>query len=332
MKLAIKFLCAIPLLLCCIFLSCGKPSQRDRSSLEKWMQKDEKLKVLSTTAMIDDLVGRIGNEKIDHLSLIIGEIDPHNYELVKGDDEKLTRADVLFHNGLGLEHGASLRYRIEHHPSAFGLGDWIRAIYPEKILYRNGLIDPHVWMDVELWSLTVDHIADVLSKELPQEATYFQAQGKLVKEEMLKTHGKMVELLHKIPGSKRYLVTSHDAFQYFTRVYLSEERENNWQRRFAAPEGLSPEGQISPADIQGVVDYLLQHHITHVFAESNVSKDALRKIVEACRSHGQVVEIVKESLHGDAMGPPQSDAGGYLEMMWHNAKILAEAWEGEGDK
>jgi manganese/zinc/iron transport system substrate-binding protein len=322
-------LCAVPLLLLCVLSSCGKTAQRGHSPLEKWMTRDGKLKVLSTTAMIDDLVGRIGGEKIDHLSLIVGEIDPHNYELVKGDDEKFSQADILFHNGLGLEHGASLRYRVEHHPNALGLGDQIREIYPEKILYRNNSIDPHVWMDVELWSLTVDPIVDALSQKLPQEAAYFQAQGEVLKKEMLKTHDKMMDLFRKIPQQKRYLVTSHDAFQYFTHVYLSEEQEEDWQKRFAAPEGLVPEGQISPVDIQSVVDYLLRYRITYVFAESNISKDALRKIVEACRGYGHLIEIAKEPLYGDAMGSSNEGADSYLEMMWHNAKILAETWERE---
>jgi len=322
-------LCSFSFTLLFAFLGCSKGQNRNGSALEKWMTEDDKLKVLSTTAMIDDIVAKIGGDKIDHLSLIIGEVDPHSYELVKGDDEKLARADLLFHNGLGLEHGASLRYRIDHHPNAIALGEKIRELSPEKILYRKGQIDPHIWMDVELWSLSIDPIVHALSKKMPQEADYFQNRGILLKEEMLKVHNAIIELFHRIPPQKRYLVTSHDAFQYFTRSYLSEQGEGDWQKRFTAPEGLAPEGQISLADIQVVIDYLLQYRIKHVFPESNVSKDALRKIVEACRSHGHSIEIANTSLHGDAMGAPGSSAGGYMEMMWHNATILAKAWQGE---
>src|SRR5579871_5638784 len=94
--------------LCLLFLW-GCSNSTAPSAMDPWVEQNGKLKVLSTTAMIDDVVRQIGRERIDHLPLIMGEIDPHSYELVKGDDEKLSMATLIFFNGLGLEHGASLR-------------------------------------------------------------------------------------------------------------------------------------------------------------------------------------------------------------------------------
>jgi len=320
-----KFLLASVLLL---FQSCG--NGKDVSSLEQWMQGNGKVKVLSTTAMIDDLVGRIGGEKIDHLCLIVGEIDPHSYELVKGDDEKFERADLLFHNGLRLEHGASLHHRIEKHSNAVAIGDKIQKLNPEKILWRNTQVDPHIWMDIELWSYAIPIIEEALSSCLPEEAEYFHRRAEVLKEEFLLAHRTIKERLNRIPEKKRYLVTSHDAFDYFTKAYLREEGEESWKNRFTAPEGLAPEGQISPADIQAVIEHLLRYQIHEVFPESNVSRDALKKIAEACASKGFQVKIIEKPLHGDAMGPEGSNADSYLAMMLHNANVLARAWE-EGE-
>lgn len=107
----------------CLFLlfGCSKNSSIPKNDLNNWMSANGKIKVLSATAMIDDLVGQVGREKVDHLALIVGEVDPHAYELVKGDGEKLSFAQIVFYNGLGLEHGASLRYQLQHHPMAIGL-------------------------------------------------------------------------------------------------------------------------------------------------------------------------------------------------------------------
>ncbi|MBS3905044.1 MAG: zinc ABC transporter substrate-binding protein [Simkania sp.] len=310
-----------------LLAGCGKGIQKkERSPLEQWMVQNDKLKVLSTTAMIDDLVAKIGGENIDHLSLIIGEIDPHSYELVKGDDEKFIRADILFYNGLGLEHGASLRYRIDHHPNAVALGDVVCRLKPEEILYRGGQIDPHIWMDIALWSEIVDPIVEVLSKALPETAEVFAANGRALKNELLLIHKQITQQIKSVPAEKRFLVTSHDAFNYFTRAYLSKDNEEDWRERFKAPEGLAPEGQISPEDIRSVIDHLVQYQVTRVFPESNVSRDALRKIVEACRSRGLLVDIAEKPLHGDAMGPPGSITDSYIQMMQHNANVLEEAW------
>ncbi|HSX13114.1 MAG TPA: zinc ABC transporter substrate-binding protein, partial [Chlamydiales bacterium] len=124
------------LLLCCIgMFGCSKSSSKPQASeFESWMQANGKIKILCTTAMIDDLVGQIGKSRIDHLTLIVGEIDPHSYELVKGDDEKLSYAHLVFCNGLGLEHGASLRSWLEAQPNVVALGNEIQKICPEEIL------------------------------------------------------------------------------------------------------------------------------------------------------------------------------------------------------
>ena len=103
------------------------------SYFEKWASDDGKIKILTTTGMIGNLVQEIGKEKVDCLVLIHGQIDPHSYELVKGDDEKLERADLIFYNGLGLEHGASLSYFLSQAPHACSIGDIIKEDHPEKI-------------------------------------------------------------------------------------------------------------------------------------------------------------------------------------------------------
>src|SRR6185503_10660848 len=91
-------------LLCACLCGCGSAP----SSLAQWKEPNGRVKVLSTTPIIDDLVSRIGGDRIDHLSLMGPFIDPHSYELVKGDDEKFSTAQVVFCNGLGLEHSGSL--------------------------------------------------------------------------------------------------------------------------------------------------------------------------------------------------------------------------------
>ena len=67
---------------------------------------------------------------------------------------------LLLYNGLGLEHGASVVGLIQTHPNALGVADAIRAVQPEKILWKGTIPDPHVWMDVSLWAETIDPITE----------------------------------------------------------------------------------------------------------------------------------------------------------------------------
>lgn len=303
--------------------ACGSTSD---DASRTWREKNGKVKVLSTTCMINSLVSQIGNGYIDTLVLIRGELDPHSYQLVKGDDEKFTTANVIFYHGLSLEHGASLQQLLLNSPKAVTIGDKIREENPGLILVYHGTPDPHIWMDISIWKKAVPIIVEALSKQDPQHAAEYRANGERLEQEMQKSHEKILDEMQKVPENKRYLVTSHDAFNYFTRTYLAEEGERKvgkWQLRNTAPEGLAPESQISTADIQSVIDHMLKNNIHVIFAESNVSKDSINKILDAGTEKGMNIVIAPVVLYADAMGPSGSSADTYLKMIEHDARVIA---------
>lgn len=313
-------------LLCVFCFGCTPSSEHfQQSSLQQWMKEDGHVKVLASTAMIGDLVRQIGFPYVDTMVLIQGELDPHSYELVKGDDEKLARADVIFFNGLGLEHGPSLRKYFQESKRAVSLGDLIKKEDPLLILSDRGQVDPHIWMDISLWEKNVPLIVDALKEKDPEHAAYYQEQGSSLQKKMEEVNLQVKQMMQSIPPEKRYLVTSHDAFNYFTRQYLATADETEfvqWKTRFVAPEGLAPEGQMSVKDIKEIVSHMKQYGILVLFPESNVSKDSIKKILDAGLQEGYKFQIAKEPLYGDAMGPVDSDAGGYLGMLMSNAKVI----------
>jgi len=318
-----KLFCLIIFFSAVLLISCsredgsGAPSEMDR-----FREKNGKLKVLSTIAMINDLVKQVGGEYIDSLTLMRGDLDPHSYQLVKGDDEKLAYADIVFYNGLGLEHGPSLQRFLETHPKSTNLGNYLIQNNPHSILRIDGQVDPHVWMDISLWAQTVPYIVEVLKSKDPVHADTFEANGRQLVEALLQTHQEIKKQLNQIPTDKRYLVTSHDAFNYFVRAYFATEQEiaeRTWMKRFAAPEGLAPESQLSASHIQQILDYLKEYRVRVIFPESNVSKDSIRKIVSAGKEKGLDIIIAPCCLYADAMGTPGSDADTCQKMMRHNA-------------
>lgn len=293
-----------------------------------WGNNQGKIKVLSTIAMIDDLVKQIGGEHVETRILIKGELDPHSYQLVKGDDEKLSNADLIFYNGLGLEHGPSLQRHLQENLRAIPLGNEIQNQFPQLILHYNGQLDPHIWMDISLWSKAVPLIVSALGKKDPTHAEFYKKNGDRLMNEMLSAHENVRNQMLAIPDEKRFLVTSHDAFNYFTRAYLATEDEqanNGWQKRFAAPEGLAPDSQLSATDIRLIIEHLKRYQIHVLFSESNLSKDSIKKIIDAGKEQGLDLSIATPYLYGDAMGQPGSDGDTYLKMIQHNATTIGKA-------
>lgn len=323
-----KFILGLCLTLILVLTACTSTESRNRvKQWEQWKKANGKLKVLSTTAMIDDLVRQIGGDYIDALVLINGELDPHSYQMVKGDDEKFQFADLIFYNGLGLEHTPSLQKHLETHQKSVGLGDRLGEQYPADILYYDGQLDPHIWMDISLWAKTIPYIVETLSHRDPVHSAIFAENGDKLFQRFMQQHEDVKQLMSKVPENKRYLVTSHDAFHYFTRAYLASEEEMHndaWRKRFAAPEGLSPESQLSLIDIQQIIAHLEKYQIEIVFTETNVSPDSLRKIVHAGKEKGLKIGIAKTSLYADALGKPGSEGDTYLKMIQYNAKTIQQ--------
>lgn len=314
-----------------LFTGC---SQTDRQAeVKRWMEPNGKIKVLSTTAMIDNLVRMVGGEAVDAHTLIIGELNPHSYQLVKGDDEKFNVADIIFYNGLNLEHGPSLKRTLEEKSNAYPLGDLIYKKHPEQILFTKNEIDPHIWMDVGLFAETIPFIVKTLSEKDPKNALAYQERGSLAINELHETNQKIKEILLEVPDKKRYLVTSHDAFNYFAKAYLAKEEEktgDSWRVRVQAPEGLSPDSQLSSLDIKAVIAHLYKFNIDVLFPETNVSQDSIRKIVDAGKEKGLDLKIARCPLFADAMGPSGSEGDTYEKMMFHNAKTIARYLLGHG--
>jgi len=308
----------------CLFLgftSCDFSSPKGRShSAENWMKDNGKVKVLATTPIIADLVKRLGGHLVDVISLIGENLDPHSYQIVKGDGEKICRADLIVANGLSLEHSASMKYQLKNHKNVLFLGNEILKGHRGEIIFVNGQMDPHIWMDVRLWSYCVDPIVERLLILNEANEEHYLIRREAVKEDLKHQDSKIREIVSSIPLKKRYLVTLHDAFRYFARRYLATEEEvasNTWDSRVIAIQGIAPDEQISPLEISRVVSCVIENNILVIFSEKNLSQDSLRKVVDACEKRKERIKLCEEALYSDTMGE-----GDYFKMIEHNAKTL----------
>ena len=303
-------------LLCLLVVGCQSLRER-RERMREWMEQSSAIKVLCTTEHVGALVRFVGGDAVDVLVLIDGSNDPHSYQLVKGDNEKFRRADVIFSSGAGLEQGSSCARSLSLY-HATSVGEGILGITRNAITI-GPTVDPHLWMDLSLWACGAYVVANRLSQVRPELSAYFEQNATSAFRRLLSLHEGIRALLHTVPSDRRYLVTTHDAFSYFSRAYLAEHKEQctgEWRERNMAPEGCSPESQISTHDLEAVVSYIIRHHVRTIFIEPGMNEDSLRKVVDVCRSRGYDVEISKDSLHSDTID------GTYEETMEHMARII----------
>lgn len=276
----------------------------------------QRLRIVSTTGMIHDLVRQIAGDRAESSGLMGEGVDPHLYKATPGDIRRLSDADIVFYNGLHLEGrlGDVLSKLSEKKP-VVAVGEAIEPSLLRHPAEFEGHPDPHVWFDVSLWAHAAESIRDTLIKRDPAGRESYTAAAEKLLKELSDLHGWCKTQIATIPESHRILITAHDAFGYFGRAYSIEVR---------GIQGISTDSEASLRDIASLVDTLVSSKVPAVFIESSVPRKTIEALVEGCRSRGHTVVIGGE-LYSDAMGAEGTEGGTYIGMIRHNVTTIVRA-------
>lgn len=279
------------------------------------ISEDGKLLVTATTGMIGDAAREIGGEHVEVTTLMGPGVDPHLFKASQGDIRKLDRAAVVFYGGLHLEGNMErVLVKMAAQKTVVAVTDDMprdRLIGSEE----TGEFDPHVWFDVDLWTIAAETVRDTLIEKDPANAEAYREQGERYLSELKELDAYVRERMLEIPAEGRVLVTAHDAFGYFGRAYEVE---------VVGLQGISTAAEFGARDVSALRDYLVERNIKAVFVESSLPARSMQAIVAGAAQQGHDVTIGGE-LFSDAMGEPGTTEGTYIGMIRHNADTIAEA-------
>jgi manganese/zinc/iron transport system substrate-binding protein len=277
---------------------------------------DREISIVATTGMIGDIVEIVGGDRVNVTTLMGPGIDPHLYRASAGDVSRLAEADLVFYNGLHLE--AQLADVFER------MGDRVTTVAVAEAIPTERLIvvgegdatyDPHVWFDVELWSIAVEAVRDTLMEVDPTHADGYEERAAAYLEELAELDHYVAEQAASIPEQQRVLITAHDAFGYFAGAYGFE---------VLGLQGISTVSEAGAGDVQALADLIVERQIPAIFVETSVSPRSIRALQEAVASRGYEVAIGGE-LFSDAMGDPGTPEGTYIGMVRHNIDTIVGA-------
>jgi manganese/zinc/iron transport system substrate-binding protein len=280
-----------------------------------------KLNIVTTTAMVTDIVRIVAGDRANVEGLISGKQDPHMFTAGNHDIRKMLAADTVFYSGLmlegrlGDEFAAVGRKGKPVFPVTEGI-DRAKLREPPEF---EGHWDPHVWMDVSLWSECVSNVATELSAQDNASSSDYRARADEYRKQLSELDDYIRKVVSTIPKEQRYLVTAHDAFGYFAEAYGIQVK---------AIQGISTDSQASISDINSLVDFIVEKKVPAIFVESSVSSKNIEAVIEGCGSRGWKLRIGAE-LFSDAMGASGDYEGTYIGMMDHNATKIARALGGE---
>lgn len=282
------------------------------------ISEENPLNVVATTSMIADLMEIIGGETVSVSGLMGPGVDPHDYQPSTSDVNTMAEADLIAYNGLMLE---------ERFVEVFEQMDQrgVTSIVMADALNETDLLDPeedeedleydpHIWFSLSHWEAVTEHVAVQLSEIDPDNGEYYQenAEAYLTELDELRTY--IEERIQEVPEQSRYLVTAHDAFQYFGEEFEFE---------VIGLQGLNTQTEAGTGDISSLADFLVDNEISAVFVESSVSPRNIEALIEAARSRGHEVENAGE-LYSDALGSAEEDADTYLKMYRSNIDTIVD--------
>jgi zinc transport system substrate-binding protein len=261
-----------------------------------------KLKVVASFYLMYDFAKNVGGDRVELTTLIPPGVSPHEFEPTPSAIRQLSDADVFIMNGAGMESWVP---------------NLLEGVSNEKLLVvdtSSGIplvssqdsdvtgSDPHIWLDPVLAKRQVIAIKEALVKADPAGKEYYE-QNAAAYEAKLDSLDSKIRAEMATCRKKDILIT-HATLAYFCKEYGCTQ---------IPIEGVSEEGEPSPAELAKIIDQARAQNVTAVYFENLISPRSSQTI--ASEINGQV--LMFNTVHGVT---PEEQALGenYISLMEEN--------------
>jgi manganese/iron transport system substrate-binding protein len=265
--------------------------------------------------MMTDWAAQVGGDAIDLVGILDPGADPHVYEPVPADSIALEEADIVFYNGYNLEPNlVRLMASIGNEARQVAVGEIIEPLDFEYEGQREP--DPHVWGNVENVVQMVELIRDELIELDPENEAEFSQNAEAYMAELNQLNSWIETQIATIPSEQRQLVTTHDAFQYYTQAYGLEVA--------GTLIGISTEEQPSAQTVLQLAETIRALGVPAIFAETTINPRLITTVAEEAG-----VALSPTELYSDSIGAPGSEGDSYINMMVANTRAIVENLGGD---
>lgn len=267
------------------------------------------IKVVATTTLVGDVVRQIGGDHISLTVLLPVGADPHTFEPRPQDVAAISDSQIIFLNGLGLEH--SLEPIIESNAGGkvIKVSDGVEVI-PFSGGQEGGVDpsasstpaqatgDPHTWMDPNAVIIWVENISQALIEVDPSNQADYEANAQAYLQQLRDLDAWIKEQVNTIPINNRILVTDHENMGYFVKRY-------GFTLAGLVVDSLSTGASPSAQELSQLEDAIRQQGVKAVFVGSTVNPALSEQVV---RDTGAKLVV----LNTESLGDANSDISSYL--------------------
>ena len=236
---------------------------------------DGRLVVATTVAPLTSIVANIGGDRVAVHGIVPEGTNSHTFEPPPKVAEILSRADIVFVNGLRLEDPTAELARQNAKPGSQVVALGTLALPPSEYLYdfsfprKDGKPNPHLWTDPPLAIRYADEAAKALSAKDPGNAAYYAANLRAFTAKATALSEALKRDQRTIPGGRPALLTYHDAYAYFGRDY-------GWEIIGAVQP--SSFDDPTPKEVARLIDQIRARHVPTVFGSEVFPSTVLAQI------------------------------------------------------
>ena len=289
-------------------------STNSTSSTTTKSNEPKKVQVVATNSIIYDITKNVAGDLADIHSIVpIGQ-DPHEYEPLPQDVQKIHDADLIFYNGINLENAEDAWFTkmVKNAGKVadkdyFAVSDGVDVIYLEGAK-EKGKEDPHAWLNIENGVIYAKNIAkQLIAKDPKNKETYEKNLAAYVEKlEALDKDAK--QRIAKIPEEKRLIVTSEGCFKYFSKAY-DIKSAYIWE--------INTEEEGTPEQIANLVRQLRASKVPSLFVESSVDDRPMKTVSQ------ETGLPIFSTIFTDSVAEAGKDGDSYYSMMkWNLDKII----------
>lgn len=284
------------------------------------IEKSDKLKIYASFYPIEEVVKKVGRDKVEIKSIVPSGVEPHHYEISSKERGALEESDLIFINGLEMEPwGENLESELNE--KVIALGEKVNPLkleahdehenHDSHDEHNHGDYDPHVWLDPIRMKEMTAIVAAELSKIDEENSNYYQENAKEYISKLEDLDREYKEELASFKNKKA--IVSHDAFGYLGDRYKID---------FLGVSGISPEEEPSLKKMGEIVELIKKDNLKVVFFEELTSSKVAKSISEETGARTDVLYTIEGISEKD-----KKDGMGYIELMKRNLESLKKAFE-----
>lgn len=189
----------------------GQPTSREASDRV----------ILTSTTFLADMARNVAGDRVTVESLLAPGADPHEYQAVPSDVQKIAESMVVIINGLDYDQFIQPLLDAQQTGGTrlvITASDGLEARQMEE---ESGEIvtDPHMWMDPTRAIKYIESIRDGLTQADPDGGEIYKANADTYISQLEELDFWITEQVTQIPQERRLLVTNHDSLGYFAEQY-----------------------------------------------------------------------------------------------------------------